>query len=355
MMNKKNLFKTLVFIILLLSLILVSGQILQPYKKLANEYKTLPSHSIDVAHFGTSHFANGTNPAALWDEYGISSYVIHSNAQTIPFTYLYIKEFISYQTPKVIVVDIYTLLQVHDGYGLIKSPGYLKENGMKTAWCKEKWSLLSNHVPPDFLAMQIFPFVEYHSRWKELNENDLKIYKSEIEKIDVVTNFKFNAKTNNIPNFQTKDTAPLESIDEEYLIKIIHLLKEHDIELLFVQFPCVYREGIAATDWLEKLNTAKDILNDHQIPYIDYNLISSEITFDYTRDLMDFDHMNIGGSRKVMSHLGNYIKENYTLQDHRGDKKYEIWDIAKNRYQEVLNSSQFKKFQENVMIQTAKK
>ncbi len=47
-----------------------------------------------------------------------------------------------------------------------------------------------------------------------------------------------------------------------------------------------------------------------------------------TADFRDEEHLNDFGARKVTSHLGQYLKENYALPDRRTDTQPNAWDMA---------------------------
>ena len=57
------------------------------------------------------------------------------------------------------------------------------------------------------------------------------------------------------------------------------------------------------------------------------NLSLEDIGLDWNTDTKDGgDHMNSAGAEKVSAYLADYLKDNYELTDHRGDKDYAEWD-----------------------------
>ena len=44
------------------------------------------------------------------------------------------------------------------------------------------------------------------------------------------------------------------------------------------------------------------------------------------------DHLNLTGARKVTRYLGNYLKENYELPDHREEQSYREWNAEADRF-----------------------
>ena len=57
----------------------------------------------------------------------------------------------------------------------------------------------------------------------------------------------------------------------------------------------------------------------------------------WTEDTQDKgDHLNVYGAEKVTSYLGNYLEENYELEDHRNDPTYEAWNQLAEQYKQNL-------------------
>jgi hypothetical protein len=69
----------------------------------------LPENSVDVLVLGSSHAYQGINTSVLWNEYGYSAFNLCGAAQPIWNTYYYLEEALKTQTPKVIILDIYSM------------------------------------------------------------------------------------------------------------------------------------------------------------------------------------------------------------------------------------------------------
>ena len=66
--------------------------------------------TIDVMFYGSSLAYCDVVPSVIYDETGITSYVMGGPEQTIPMTYYYIKETFRTQSPDVIFVEVTGLL-----------------------------------------------------------------------------------------------------------------------------------------------------------------------------------------------------------------------------------------------------
>ena len=47
---------------------------------------------------------------------------------------------------------------------------------------------------------------------------------------------------------------------------------------------------------------------------------------DFSMDFADHAHLNVSGSKKYTSYLGEWLTKNYEIPDRRGQKGYESWE-----------------------------
>jgi hypothetical protein len=64
---------------------------------------------VDVLFLGSSQTAAGFNPQNLYDSFGIRSYNLGSNHQSLWASYYWLREALGRQSPKVVVLDCYEL------------------------------------------------------------------------------------------------------------------------------------------------------------------------------------------------------------------------------------------------------
>ena len=83
----------------------------------------------------------------------------------------------------------------------------------------------------------------------------------------------------------------------------------------------------------KKHNGLAAYAKEQKIPYLDLNLKQKELGIDWQMDTVDKgDHLNLTGARKVTRYLGNYLKENYELPDHREEQSYREWNAEADRF-----------------------
>ena len=119
---------------------------------------------------------------------------------------------------------------------------------------------------------------------------------------------------------------------EEYLLKIKELCQENGIPLLLLEMPApkVWNKTKQQemTKWAVKNNVA----------FLDLNKVVSEMGIDWKTDTSDKGiHMNIYGAKKVTKYVGNYLKENYSLPDHRNNPNYQQWKQDQEEYEKACN------------------
>ena len=130
-----------------------------------------PGGSVDVLVMGSSHAYVDIDPAALLNEEGISAYDLCASMQPIWNTYYDLKEALKYQQPKLIVVDIYRLVESFDYVKeskLIKSTFGMRSSKEKMAAIRE--SLSAEQQKDAWLYFLEFPI--YHNRYREVKFAD---------------------------------------------------------------------------------------------------------------------------------------------------------------------------------------
>lgn len=280
----------------------------------------LPEKTIDVAFFGSSHAHCTIDHGILWKEYGIAGYTISAASQNIDSTYYFIKEALRVQKPKLLVVEVWGAIL--PGYGNNNESVYRNSLGMK--WSPNLVDFV-NHLSNDMGGssryrnhiLTKFPIV--HSRYTELSKDDF------VDEIPYMMGYRGSferAEFDKPIEIDEEKVLPLSEECEEYVYKIINLAKEYKTELLFIASPYVLSDEDQML-----LNRVSEIAKEEHIPMINYNHLYEKIDIDYKKDFRDAAHVNNYGAHKVTSHLGEYIKENYDIQDRRGQNGYEKWDL----------------------------
>lgn len=292
------------------------------YVKMENFFKQ--KEDFDVLFFGSSHVSNIIFPMELWKKYGIVSYNLGGASATIAMSYHNMLLALKETTPKLIVLDLYMItdtkkvkpekeMSVHkllDAYPI----SYTKYAAIKDLFGEE--NILNNSM--EFL----FNFSIYHTRWKELTYIDFGAKKDYEKGAGALIRRVTPNKTKEFNDVEMKKRT---SINIEYFKKIIEYCKQNGIEILATYIPFPAPESEMATS--KYMQTICDEYNINYINFLAMNAVN------YDTDCYDKDsHLNISGGRKVTDYIGQYIMNNYNIQDQRQSESYSFWHKDYNDY-----------------------
>lgn len=253
----------------------------QSKTKLVNEQKT----SIDCVFFGDSQGWSTYSPIQLYKEHGFTSLNLCTPGQFMYDTYVLLKNTYKKQKPKLVVIDS---------------------------------NMISSFLNPlKFILLQNYPIFHYHN----IDTNKISeeyFAKKGFNEYEGIVGY-----TGSLDYMESRERNTLSKQAMQYLDKINQLCKENESQLLLVNTVSPLVWSNVRHEIIQKWCT------DNNVNYVDYN--SSEqletIDFDFSNDFRDGgDHVNLNGSRKICKNLGNYIKQNYTLEDHRKDSSYQEWN-----------------------------
>lgn len=284
-------------------------------------------NTIDVMYFGSSQMYCSINPVVMWETAGIPSYSYATQQQPFWISYHYMKEALKYQSPKVVVLDIYMAKQQED---------YTEEGINRTAidllpMSLNRIDMINVAVPKEERISYYINFLKYHSRWADLVKEDFDL--SYLRKTDPLKGYVMLDKItpiayrDNLEGYNT--TKSLTTKNMLYLEKIIELSREENFQLVLYKAP-----STASKEEKAYFNAVENIAKANRIPYIDYNMLYDEVGLDMAKDFYDKGHVNYIGAEKVTIHFANYLKSSFNLEDKRQDAKYNKWQEAVVYYQE---------------------
>ena len=303
---------------------------------LVHSFYSLEKDSLDVLVLGSSISYYGIQPNVLWNEYGFTSFDMSSPSQTIPTAYYLLKDALRFQHPKVVVLESYGIWNDKKYYLPERLHVALDAMPMSLVKLEAIWDLTDDMTFDEKKAFYI-PFLVYHSRWKDLTEQDFQTE-------TFLKGSVFNTKVyENEEVLLPEGKEPVPEIVTEYFEKIEQLCKENDIELFVVQLP-VGRYG--GDDWptftddmLSMQKSFFEYLDAKEIPYVFYQRFC-DFDLDWKTDYADSTHLNAYGAVKASLSLGEHLKELYSLPDHRDDPKFSRWDEDYERYTSLFEETE---------------
>ena len=254
---------------------------IQSKTKLVDEQKTF----IDCVFLGDSQGWSTYSPIQMYKKYGFTSLNLCTPGQFMYDTFVLLENTYKKQKPKLVVIDA---------------------------------NMLSSFLNPlKFILFKNFPIFHYHN----IDTNKISeeyFARKGFNEYEGVIGY---AGSLDYMNFEERNTLSTQAM--QYLDKINQLCEEYDSKLLLVN-------TVSPLVWS---NVRHEIIqkwcDDNDVNYVDYNTSEQldEIDFDFNNDFRDGgDHVNLNGSKKICENLGNYIKQNYALEDHRKDSSYQEWN-----------------------------
>jgi len=282
------------------------------------KFYELPKNTVDVLILGSSHAFEDINPAVLFSEYGITSFVLAGSIQPLWNTYFYLCEALRTQRPKVIILEASCVVLnfeyidesriVKNTYGMRPSLRYV--NALKVSAPKgEFWDYF-------------FRFTRYHNRYTTLSKGDFLPNMGDDSMIDWKG---FGNNMGHTPYEQPEVDGieyrfPMIPKAESYYRAIIELCIKENIPLEIFITPY----NVSPTEQAI-FNYAYDIASEYNVSFTNLNRHYDEIGFDFSLDMADNDHANYRGNIKISRYIGTRLKEKYIIDDKRNNRLYASW------------------------------
>ena len=272
----------------------------------------------DVLLFGSSHMVNGIYPMELWQNYGITAYDLGGHGASLAASYWEMRLAVEKHKPKVAVLDVlfagsdYTEMtlglahELFDPYPLSR----LKIQAVQDIFADKG----------DRMEL-LFPLDVYHDRWKDL---DTEMVERGLEGFQNLSAEK-GAQTRvevypleQAPLLEPSDCRENTSVALGYVEKFVTYCLENDITPVLTYLPCQISE-----EWQRACNAAlrlgeqlgAEILNMQYMDLIDYAID----WFD------DGSHLNPSGALKATACMGDFLRNQLSLADHRQDAASSVW------------------------------
>lgn len=275
------------------------------------KYRELPPDTVDVLMVGSSHVGMNIDNQQIFDEYGIASYNLWVGMQPLWNSYYYVKEGLKYQTPDVVMVDVFlTGTTVNDSENAValKNIQYLPFGLDKINAAFASFSTWQDALE----ALWGLPY--YHTRFDELTMDDMNLQYGK-EDLSLPTAKQAEGAVTEIQLLDyasMDDTLPLTEKNEKYLRKLIALCKQKKVQLVLIVSPFQATEEEAC-----RINTVAKIAEEEGVPFLNFLKTWHTDGIDPKTDFYDIGHLNNAGIAKFSRILGAYLEEQYDLRDCR--------------------------------------
>ncbi len=318
----KRAFQTIAFLAVFLALFyLVSCVLAFKYEDgitPMDHFYDLPEDTVDVLLLGSSHMGMNVDPSILWDLRGIAAYNCWGSMQQPWNTYYYLKECLKYQSPKLVVMDVYGVTFSGDfpGYdNLVKAT-----QGLRFSWDKIENILVS--APEEYRSALLLGLPASHYRYSEISGEDFENFfwnkDTGIQTIDLSNDLVQSFDILDVSDITNSE--PLAEKCETYFRKILDMCQEEEIPVLLVASPYYLHEQEQ-----QRFNRIGEIAQEYGVPFLNFNENYRELGIDPKTDYCDLAHLTQAGVEKYTSYLATYFSENYDLPDRRLDENH-IWN-----------------------------
>lgn len=303
---------------------------------IVNFYR-MEKDSIDVLFMGSSHCISAFSPQELYDRYGLRSYNLGTEQQSLLVSYYWLKEALRYQHPKAVVLDTYICFPYLD------TPLNTREAAVRYAIDPMRWSPVKIEAIAAICAYDAeqtaisyyYPLNRFHERWTSLDEDDFnfaeRLSHGEMKGYALLQGSGENELYQ--PFEPDPSAAPAEMVPlmQEYLDKIASLCEENDIELILVKTPAL-ASGAA------RYNCMHAYAGEHGLAYYDFNEsgLYRETNYQFSVDNRDRDHPNYLGAEKVSDKMGEIL----TGERHQIPAVYdEQWEQSRAFYERSVQNA----------------
>lgn len=291
----------------------------------------LKKDTVDVLFFGSSHGSCGFLPQELYDEYGITSYNLSCEQQSVLASYYWLKEALRYQKPKVVVLESYMLFGNYDEGPLVSNSDLTRKAIESMHWSKSKMDAINDVCALDNTQGKLsyyFPSIFYHDRWKSLEKKDFDFYGAHYSELKGYTmiSHKGYGEFDGYDKADFSECAEMNPLMKEYLDKIRVLCAARDIQLVLAYTPNKkYGKSVCAT--LEKYS------KDTGVGLIDFNIddVMSDAGYNFGKMNSDKGHANIWGAKCITNYVGKVLTQKYELTAHcdeQWDNTSEFYDFS---------------------------
>lgn len=339
MQNRKIIVRPILFILIcalvflgLFKVLDVSNTFSEHAEMMINGYYDFEDNSVDAVFLGNSHTYRYWQSAFAWNEMGLATASWSTSNMPCGAARAVTKEMFKTQSPKVLCVEA-SMFQRDSADSNNKI--YLLLSSMKES--RTKYEMIKdfcdyNDITGKEKLQYYLPFIQFHSRWYEINEGDFR--QTQKSYLNSCYQKEFLEKTaSNMIFTASTERKSIDENTERVLRDYLDYCKSLDCEVLFFFSPVWSKEKK-----VERYNYIQDIIEDYGYSVINFNdpKYYEMIGLDEETDIQDKSHTNVKGSIKFTRTMGELLKERYGLSDRSGEASYEKWNQAASEYYDMV-------------------
>lgn len=167
----RRLLAAVLFLALAAALLTLAGAVLRPpqvsYGSTWRAYEAEPKDSMDVLYFGSSYAYCDFDPVEIYRHSGLTGYVMAGSEQTMALTYWYLRQALETQSPQAVVIE-------PTGVFFEEYQNYTQTNVVYMPPSLNKLGAIFTAAQPELRTGLLCDLWFYHSRWKEIDGEDIR-------------------------------------------------------------------------------------------------------------------------------------------------------------------------------------
>ena len=284
----------------------------------------------DILFIGTSQVAADVSPMELWEHYGYSSYILCAAKDGVQRDLAMLRIALRYTTPKLVVIntDRYWKQDSTEdqlaGFHMFADAVPITKTKIDATY--ELYDRSADR------ARILFPFSEYHARWKEIADGDFVPDPNP----GIMRGSTYGTGLGHPVRYDMIDRSEKEVPEgdgQKILGEIITECHKRGIEVFLLTLPL--EADAKQQRWFNSLD---DLAERCGIEHV--NLLGRTDIYDYDTDFSDGAHMNVSGSRKVSAFLGEQVLPKYEIPSRYDDPVYlQEWGDDYAQYLEMKHEN----------------
>lgn len=255
-----------------------------------------PDNTFEILVYGSSHSWTAFDSVRFQKEFGLNTYNYSDNWQKLNTTYLFIRDSLKKQSPKVIFIETYHIDSTMKDVDMNGEIYYTRA----IPWSLEKLEYIRYCFQDEHIRYltYLFPILLFHD-----NINNIAINNPTLD-IDYFKSSNGYLENNNdspiLINYSKGNQSDLPKDSLEILYDIVLLCKTRGIMPIFYTVPY-------ATDTYEYSDALTKFAKENDCYYINLFDEMDEVGIETNSDFANEGHLNINGAKKITDYLGNYL------------------------------------------------
>lgn len=345
-MTRKQGIRAVFFLLILFMIMWILGSVIGMPKDAdivlnTRRFNALYSEEKDIwdgIFIGTSLADRAWAAPLAWEEHGMAVYPMATDGQPFVLSASIIEEVLKYQDISFVMVELHgtrpKTLKASDAR-MRKVTDNMKQSSTrfnaisKTVAHMDQW--YPGYYDETFANRMSYyiPFLKYHKRVTSEDDFYPEDFWPGISTMKGVYVADRHVAANPV-KYRAGD-AYIEPGEEPKMLldDLFSFAEENDIQLIFITAPTGMSEEVQGY-----ANGVVQYVKDHGYPVLNFydETVYAECGIDGKTDFIDMKHLNTAGAYKFTQYVGAWLKENFEIEDHRGDKQYESWDKALEEY-----------------------